>query len=115
MRCVLVLSGAMATATVAGPIDEPAARPNGPFEHHHRCHALVGADVVTAPGERTEQATLILRDGRIEEVTIEVLDRWDGDVFVAPFDYAEGVILTPVPENALGRRANILNADEARP
>ncbi len=72
MRCVLVLSGAMATATVAGPIDEPAARPNGPFEHHHRCHALVGADVVTAPGERTEQATLILRDGRIEAIGIDV-------------------------------------------
>ena len=66
--------------------------------------ALVGLDQVR-----------IVRDGRIEEVTIEVLDRWDGDVFVAPFDYAEGVILTPVPENALGRRANILNADEARP
>ena len=66
--------------------------------------ALVGLDQVR-----------IVRDGRIEEVTIEVLDRWDGDVFVAPFDYAEGVILTPVPETALGRRANILNADEARP
>ena len=36
--------------------------------------ALVGLDQVR-----------IVRDGRIEEVTIEVLDRWDGDVFVAPF------------------------------
>ena len=57
----------------------------------------------------------IVRNDQIEEVEVEVLDRWGDDIFVAPFDYGQGVILSPVPENALGRRANILNADEARP
>jgi RND family efflux transporter MFP subunit len=64
--------------------------------------ALVGLDHVR-----------IVRNDRIEEIGIEVLDRMGGQVFVAPFDYAQGVVITPVPENALGRRANILNADEA--
>lgn len=62
----------MATATLAGPIDDPIAKPNGPFEHHHRCHALVGAAVVTEPGERIEQATIILRDGLIETIGVDV-------------------------------------------
>ncbi|WP_440958079.1 efflux RND transporter periplasmic adaptor subunit [Oceanicaulis sp. LC35] len=57
----------------------------------------------------------IVRNDQIEEVEIDVLDRQGNQVFVAPFDFAQGVILTPVPGNALGRRANILNADEARP
>jgi len=56
----------------------------------------------------------VVRNGEIEQQEIEVLDRWGDTVFVAPFDYAQGVIVTPVPENALGRRANILNEDEAR-
>ena len=66
--------------------------------------ALIGLDHVR-----------IVREGQIEEITIEVFDRWNDLVFVAPFNYGQGVIITPVPENALGRRANILNADEARP
>jgi N-acetylglucosamine-6-phosphate deacetylase len=71
MRCALLLSGALTTAAWAGPIDEPSPRPNGPFEHHHRCHALVGADVVTEPGTRLEKATIILRDGRIESIGVD--------------------------------------------
>lgn len=57
----------------------------------------------------------IVRNGEIEEVEVNVLDRWNEDIFVEPFDYGQGVILSPVPENALGRPAAILNPDEARP
>lgn len=57
----------------------------------------------------------IVRNGQIEEVEVNVLDRWNTDIFVEPFDYGQGVILSPVPENALGRPAAILNPDEARP
>ena len=72
MRCIAPLAALVTTSVIAGPIDDPAQRPNGPFSHQHRCHALVGADVVTAPGERLEDATIILRDGRIESVGVDV-------------------------------------------
>ncbi|WP_375550089.1 efflux RND transporter periplasmic adaptor subunit [Oceanicaulis alexandrii] len=55
----------------------------------------------------------IVRDGRIEEIEVVVLDRVGDQVFLRPFDFGQGVIITPVPENALGRRANILTADGA--
>jgi RND family efflux transporter MFP subunit len=55
----------------------------------------------------------IVREGRIAEVEVIVLDRVGDQVFLRPFDFGEGVIITPVPENALGRRANILSGDEA--
>jgi len=72
MRSAAVLSVAMASAIWAGPIDDPAPRPDGPFEHHHRCHALIGADVVTAPGARLEDATIVVRDGRIETIGVDI-------------------------------------------
>jgi len=50
----------------------------------------------------------IVRSGVIEEVSVTVLDRTTDLVITEPFDPAEGVIITPVPDNALGRTAQIL-------
>ena len=52
--------------------DEPAPRPNGPFHRTHRCHALTGADVIIRPGERLDDATIIIRDGIIEAIGIDI-------------------------------------------
>ena len=54
----------------------------------------------------------IVRNDRIEEVEVDVLDRAGDQVFLRPFDFGQGVIISPVPENALGRRAQILAIDE---
>jgi len=55
----------------------------------------------------------IIRNDRIEEVEVEVLDRLGDQVFLRPFDFGQGVVTNPVPENALGRRAQILASDES--
>ena len=57
------------TAGMTAAVDNPAPRPNGPFPHFHRCHALTGATVVTEPGVAIENAVLIIRDGMIEAMT----------------------------------------------
>ncbi len=54
----------------------------------------------------------IVRDGDINEVRVNVLDRPRSAVIVTPFDTGEGVVVTPVPESALGRPARILSARE---
>ena len=41
-------------------------------DHTPRVHALVGARVVTAPGRTLENATIVVRDGRIEAVGQQV-------------------------------------------
>lgn len=56
---------------------------------------------------------LVVRDGQIEPQTVRVLDRPRGEVVVTPFDAADGVIITPVPDTAIGRAAEILPAQEA--
>lgn len=50
----------------------------------------------------------VVRGDEIESLRVEVLDRRDRTVFVEPFDYGEGVIVTPLPEGAIGRQARIL-------
>lgn len=57
-------------------------------------------------------AVHVVRDGQIERVQVEVVDRVDGRIFLAPFDYAEGVIVTPLPEGALGREALVVNDED---
>ncbi|MDP7070124.1 MAG: amidohydrolase family protein [Phycisphaerales bacterium] len=64
---------AYATTVTAGPLNQPAPTPNGPFGHTHRVHALVGGDVVTEPGQRIEDATILLRGGIIEAVGPDVV------------------------------------------
>ncbi|MCH2136267.1 MAG: amidohydrolase family protein [Phycisphaerales bacterium] len=62
------------TAVICLPTiaDDPAPRPNGPFQRAHRCHALTGADVIVRPGEVIEDATIVVRDGVIEAVGTDV-------------------------------------------
>ncbi|WBQ10770.1 efflux RND transporter periplasmic adaptor subunit [Hyphomonadaceae bacterium ML37] len=47
-------------------------------------------------------------DGRIERTRITVRARTADHVFAAPFDAGEGVIVSPVPDILLGRRAEIV-------
>lgn len=49
----------------------------------------------------------VVRGGRIESIRVRIIDRAEGQVHVAPFDFGEGVIVTPLPEGAIGREAEI--------
>jgi RND family efflux transporter MFP subunit len=52
----------------------------------------------------------VVEDGRIAERTVEVLDRPRGSVVVAAFDAASGVVVSALPEGAVGREAAIVDA-----
>ena len=114
MRSIATLAALLTTSLLAGgPIDDPAKRPNGPFQHHHRCHALIGADVVTAPGERLEDATIILRDGHIEAVGIDLAipadaRLWPMDEHVIYAGFIEPAATTSIesPASGLGSHWN---------
>lgn len=53
----------------------------------------------------------VVRGGTIESLRVDIVDRAGGEIHVVPFDYGEGVIVTPLPEGAIGREAEILGAD----
>jgi len=59
--------------------------------------ALAGLDTVR-----------VVRNGRIETVMVEVLDRPRDQVITRPFNAGQGVIISPVPESASGQPAQIL-------
>ncbi|QOI99820.1 MAG: amidohydrolase family protein [Phycisphaeraceae bacterium] len=61
----VLLAVAPALAAAQGPLDPPA---NGPRAVPHQVHALVGATVYPRPGERIENATVVIRGGSIEAV-----------------------------------------------
>lgn len=52
----------------------------------------------------------IVENGEILERTITVLDRPRGQVVVEPFEYGEGIIVSPLPEGSIGRAAEIVPA-----
>ncbi|MBT5382942.1 MAG: hypothetical protein HOL13_08905, partial [Phycisphaerae bacterium] len=114
MRSIATLAALLTTSMLAGgPIDDPVKRPNGPFPHHHRCHALIGADVVTAPGERLEDATIILRDGHIEAVGVDLAipadaRLWPMDEHVIYAGFIEPAATTSIesPASGLGSHWN---------
>ncbi|MDP7029474.1 MAG: amidohydrolase family protein [Phycisphaerales bacterium] len=100
IRVVLPVA-AVAASSFSAPTDDPGPRPNGPFEHRQPCHALVGADVVTAPGTRLDAATIVIRNGMVEAVGTDIkvpadarLWPMEGMViypgFVEPAAYVEG-------------------------
>lgn len=62
---VLLLAGAILTGA---PAHAQPAPPNGPREVDPRWHALVHGALVPRPGERVEDATIVLRDGVIVSV-----------------------------------------------
>lgn len=103
--------------SAGGPIHEPGPKPNGPFPHVHRCHALIGADVVTEPGTRLQDATIIIRDGRIESVgtAIEIpadarLWSMDDQVIYAGFvEPAMAIELDAVPSGPGANWSNFIH------
>ncbi|KAA5802202.1 efflux RND transporter periplasmic adaptor subunit [Alkalicaulis satelles] len=56
-----------------------------------------------------------VRDGVIERASITVRGRERGGVLAEPFDPGEGVIVSPVPDIMVGRRADILSENGGRP
>lgn len=72
-------------------------------------------DVFILPAEAAPSLdqVRIVEDGEIVERAITVLDRARGVVIAAPFEFGEGVIISPVPEGAIGRPADILSDSEA--
>lgn len=51
----------------------------------------------------------VVRNGVIETLEIEVLDRPRGQLVTRPFDFGQGVIISPLPEGAVGRPAAIVD------
>jgi RND family efflux transporter MFP subunit len=70
--------------------------------------------VLPAIAAPSVNAVRVVENGAIVERQITVLDRPRGQVVVEPFDFGEGIIISPVPEGTLGQPANILD-DEAAP
>ncbi len=68
-------------------------------------------DVFILPAAAAPGLTLIkvVDGGLIVERDITVLDRPRGQIVVEPFDFGEGVIVSPVPEGAIGRAAEIVS------
>ncbi len=69
-------------------------------------------DVLVLPAVAAPSLTVvrIVENGEIVERTITVLDRPRGQVVVEPFDYGEGIIVSPLPEGSIGRAAEIVPA-----
>lgn len=82
--------GLFADLRIAGPVLEDVMR--------LPAAALPGLDTVR-----------VVEDGRIAERAVQVLDRPRGDVILAPFDAADGVIVSALPEGAVGREAEIVD------
>jgi len=61
--CLILVAGGVSAQT--GPV-------NGMRPVELGCHALTNATIITAPGERIEQATIIVRDSAIEQVGTDV-------------------------------------------
>ena len=55
----------------------------------------------------------VVRDGSIERTAITVRDRDGAVVFAEPFDAAEGLIVSPLPETAIGGPADIVERVDA--
>jgi RND family efflux transporter MFP subunit len=74
--------------------------------------SLDGVFVLPAEAAPSLDQVRIVEDGQIVERAITVLDRSRGAVIAARFDFGEGVIISPVPEGAIGRPADILSDGE---
>src|SRR5262245_8262608 len=80
-----VVAAALA-ATTFGPVAAQTGPVNGMRPSEPRAHAIVDATVITAPGQKVEHATILIRKGLIEQVgpadKIRVPDDariWPGD------------------------------------
>ncbi len=71
--------------------------------------AIDEAFILPAQAAPGLQLIKIVDDGVIVEREITVLDRPRGQVVVAPFDFGDGIIISPVPEGAVGRPADVLS------
>ncbi len=71
--------------------------------------ALTGVFILPAEAAPSLDQVRIVEDGEIVERSITVLDRSRGAVIAAPFEFGDGVIVSPVPEGAIGRPADIVS------
>ena len=67
-----MLTTTLLAAAILAATENPGPKPNGPMNRVHRCHALIGGTVVSEPGTRIEDATIIVRNGRIEALGTDV-------------------------------------------
>ncbi len=68
-------------------------------------------NVLTLPAEAAPSLDVvrIVQDGLIVERQVTVIDRPRGQIVVEPFDFGDGIIVSPVPEGGVGRSADILS------
>ncbi len=68
--------------------------------------------ILPAAAVRGLSRVRIIEDGRIAEREVTVLDRPRDQVVTAAFDAAEGVIVSALPEGAVGREADIVDTPQ---
>ena len=61
-----------ALAPILGFSATPLEAPNGMYSRSLNCHAIIGADLVTEPGTRIEDGTIVIRNGVIESIGDDV-------------------------------------------
>lgn len=106
----LAIGAAAAVAPAQSAAHPPA---NGMRAADLRAHALTGATVVTAPGERLEKATIVVRDGLIDAVGVDIAippdaRLWPADDLVIYAGFIDAALLIDaeeLPESG-GRHAN---------
>ena len=68
---LLVGLGVLITTTLVSAVS-PLKAPNGIYERSINCHAITGAEIIPAPGERIEDGTIVMRDGVITAIGQDV-------------------------------------------
>lgn len=53
----------------------------------------------------------IIREGKIERITVDVLERTSQAIITSQFEWHDGVIISPIPEDALGRDAEVRSSE----
>ncbi|MBG83380.1 MAG: hypothetical protein CMJ40_02405 [Phycisphaerae bacterium] len=86
---LLVGLGVLITTTLVSAIS-PLKAPNGIYERTINCHAITGADIIPAPGERIEDGAIIMRDGVITAIGQNLDIPAEAKVW-----HAEGMIIYP--------------------
>ncbi len=102
----LALAGLLAAASTVSLAQSPQQpNVNGMRPTQLRAHAIVGATVVTAPGKIIENATIVIRDGIIEAVGVDIdipadARRWPGEsMTVYPGLIDAAVLVSVKPKN----------------
>lgn len=95
------------------PLDGEGLRPGLFAEITIRGDVIDEAMSVPARAVQGLDSIFIVQDGIIQRQTVTLLDRTGPTVILTPFDYGDGVILSPIPEGSEGREAHVINPDGA--